>query len=85
MVRCMLSESLNAVISQVLCKRKDGQGRVAAFEVMVGTPAVRNLIREGKVAQLHSVIQTGRALGMQTLDQSMVALLPQGLIDPLES
>ena len=85
MVRCMLSESLNAVISQVLCKRKDGQGRVTAFEVMVGTPAVRNLIREGKVAQLHSVIQTGRALGMQTLDQSMVALLPQGLIDPLES
>jgi twitching motility protein PilT len=81
----MLSESLNAVISQVLCKRKDGQGRVAAFEVMVGTPAVRNLIREGKVAQLHSVIQTGRALGMETLDQSMVALLPQGLIDPLES
>jgi twitching motility protein PilT len=73
------------VISQVLCKRKDGQGRVAAFEVMVGSPAVRNLIREGKVAQLPSVIQTGRALGMQTLDQSLAVLVQQGLIDPLES
>jgi twitching motility protein PilT len=81
----MLSESLNAVISQVLCKRKDGQGRVAAFEVMVGSPAVRNLIREGKVAQLPSVIQTCRALGMQTLDQSLAVLVQQGLIDPLES
>ncbi len=80
-VRSMLSESLNAVISQVLCKRKDGQGRVAAFEVMVGTPAVRNLIREGKVAQLYSVIQTGRGVGMQTLDQSLAALVQQGLID----
>ncbi|PUE30902.1 twitching motility protein PilT [Limnohabitans sp. Jir61] len=74
MVRSMLSESLNAVISQVLCKRKDGEDRVAAYEVMVGTPAVRNLIREGKVAQLHSVIQTGRAVGMQTMEQSLAAL-----------
>ena len=81
MVRSMLSESLNAVISQVLCKRKDAQGRVAAFEVMVGTPAVRNLIREGKVAQLYSAIQTGRGAGMQTLDQSLAALAQQGLID----
>ncbi len=81
MVRSMLSESLNAVISQVLCKRKDAQGRVAAFEVMVGTPAVRNLIREGKVAQLYSAIQTGRGVGMQTFDQSLNALVQQGLID----
>ena len=81
MVRSMLSESLNAVISQVLCKRKDGQGRVAAYEVMVGTTAVRNLIREGKVAQLYSAIQTGRGVGMQTLDQSLAALVQQGLID----
>ena len=81
MARSMLSESLNAVISQVLCKRKDGQGRVAAYEVMVGTPAVRNLIREGKVAQLYSAIQTGRGVGMQTLDQSLAELLQQGLID----
>jgi len=81
MVRSMLSESLNAVISQVLCKRKDGAGRVAAYEVMVGTPAVRNLIREGKVAQLYSAIQTGRAVGMQTLDQSLTALVQQDLIE----
>ncbi len=81
MVRSMLSESLNAVISQVLCKRKDGAGRVAAYEVMVGTPAVRNLIREGKVAQLYSAIQTGRAVGMQTLDQSLAALVQQDLIE----
>jgi twitching motility protein PilT len=81
MVRSMLSESLTAVISQVLCKRSDGQGRVAAYEVMVGTPAVRNLIREGKVAQLYSAMQTGRELGMQTLDQSLAMLMQQGLID----
>jgi twitching motility protein PilT len=81
MARSMLSESLNAVISQVLCKRKDGAGRVAAYEVMVGTAAVRNLIREGKVAQLYSAIQTGGAVGMQTLDQSLAALVKQGLID----
>ena len=81
MARSMLSESLNAVISQVLCKRKDGAGRVAAYEVMVGTPAVRNLIREGKVAQLYSAIQMGRAVGMQTLDQSLAAWVQQGLID----
>jgi twitching motility protein PilT len=85
MVRSMLSESLNAVISQVLCKRKDGEGRMAAYEVMVGTPAVRNLIREGKVAQLYSAIQTGRGVGMQTLDQSLAALVQQGLIDAQEA
>jgi len=84
MVRSMLSESLRAVISQMLCKRKDGQGRVAAYEVMLGTPAVRHLIREGKVAQLYSVIQTGRAVGMQTLDQSLAMLQQQGLIDAQE-
>jgi len=81
MVRSLLSESLIAVISQVLCKRLDGAGRVAAFEVMVSTPAVRNLIREGKVAQLYSAIQTGRAVGMQTMEQSLAALVQQGLID----
>jgi len=85
MARSMLSESLNAVISQVLCKRKDGTGRVAAYEVMVGTPAVRNLIREGKVAQLYSAIQTGRAVGMQTLDQSLAALVQQGVIEVHEA
>ncbi len=81
MVRSMLSESLNAVISQVLCKRKDGVGRIAAYEIMVGTTGVRNLIREGKVAQMYSAIQTGSVAGMQTLDQSLVTLVNQGLID----
>ena len=81
MVRSMLSESLNAVISQTLCKRMGGAGRVAAYEVMLGTPAVRHLIREAKVAQLYSVIQTGRAVGMQTLDQSLADLVARGLID----
>ena len=81
MVRSMLSESLNAVISQVLCKRKDGAGRIAAYEIMVGTTGVRNLIREGKVAQMYSAIQTGSAAGMQTLDQNLTTLVSQGLID----
>jgi len=81
MVRSMLSESLNAVISQVLCKRKDGAGRVAAYEIMVGTTGVRNLIREGKVAQMYSAIQTGSVAGMQTLDQSLSALVNQGLVE----
>ncbi|MEY4439234.1 MAG: twitching motility protein [Pseudomonadota bacterium] len=81
MVRSMLSESINAVITQVLCRRKDREGRVAAYEVMLGTPAVRNLIREGKVAQLYSAIQTGRGVGMQTLEQSLAALVQEGLID----
>ncbi|WP_333842017.1 type IV pilus twitching motility protein PilT [Limnohabitans sp.] len=84
MVRSQLSESLIAVISQLLCKRLEGAGRVAAFEVMVATPAVRNLIREGKVAQLYSAIQTGRAVGMQTMEQSLSALVRQGLIDAQE-
>ena len=85
MVRSMLSESLNAVVSQTLCKRQDGAGRVAAYEVMLGTPAVRNLVREGKVAQLYSTIQTGRSAGMQTLDQSLTRLVQQGLIDAQEA
>lgn len=79
MVRSMLSESLQAVISQTLLKKMGG-GRVAAHEIMVGTPAIRNLIREDKVAQMYSVIQTGAALGMQTLDQSLQALVQRGLV-----
>ena len=67
MVRSMLSESLRSVISQTLCKTKDGEGRVAAHEIMIGTPAIRNLIRENKVAQMYSSIQTGQNIGMQTL------------------
>ncbi|GMR17717.1 MAG: type IV pilus twitching motility protein PilT [Gammaproteobacteria bacterium] len=74
MVRAMLSESLRAVISQTLCK-KVGGGRVAAHEIMIGTPAIRNLIREGKIAQMYSAIQTGQGIGMQTLDQNLLNLV----------
>jgi twitching motility protein PilT len=80
MIRAMLSESLRAVISQTLCKTKDGSGRVAAHEIMIGTPAIRNLIREAKVAQMYSAIQTGQALGMQTLDQNLQDLVKRNLI-----
>jgi twitching motility protein PilT len=74
MVRSMLSESLRAVISQSLMK-KIGGGRLAAHEIMIGTPAIRNLIRENKIAQMYSAIQTGQAMGMQTLDQCLVDLV----------
>ncbi len=80
MIRAMLSESLRAVISQTLCKTKDGSGRAAAHEIMVGTPAIRNLIREAKVAQMYSAIQTGGALGMQTLDQNLQDLVKRNII-----
>lgn len=79
MVRAMLSESLRAVISQTLLK-KNGGGRVAAHEIMIGTPAIRNLIREGKVAQMYSSIQTGEKHGMQTLDQCLQRLVKEGVI-----
>ena len=79
MVRSMLSESLQAVISQSLLKRVGG-GRVAAHEIMVGTPAIRNLIREAKVPQMYSAIQTGQGMGMQTLDQCLLELVKQGVI-----
>lgn len=80
MMRTMLSESLEGVISQTLVKHKDGASRVAAHEVMVATPAIRNLIREGKTAQMYSTIQTSSNLGMQTLDQSLERLAKQGMI-----
>jgi pilus retraction protein PilT len=79
MVRSMLSESLRAVISQTLLK-KVGGGRVAAHEIMVGIPAIRNLIREDKVPQMYSVIQTGQAHGMQTMDQCLQRLVAMGVI-----
>ena len=79
MVRSMLSESLQGVVSQSLLK-KNGGGRVAAHEIMVGTPAIRNLIREDKVAQMYSAIQTGAAHGMQTMDQCLQGLVSRGLI-----
>src|ERR1700757_1314223 len=85
MVRAMLSESLVAVISQALLKLKDGSGRVAVHEIMVGTPAIRNLIRENKVAQMYSMIQTGSQYGMQTLDQSMLELVRRNVISVSEA
>ena len=84
MVRSMLSESLRSVISQTLLK-KVGGGRVAAHEIMIGTPAIRNLIREAKVAQMYSSIQTGNAVGMQTLDQNLQDLLRKGVITKQEA
>ncbi|WP_353155879.1 type IV pilus twitching motility protein PilT [Herminiimonas fonticola] len=80
MVRAMLSESLQAVISQTLLKTKDGSGRVAAHEIMLGTPAIRNLIRESKIAQMYSAIQTGSNVGMQTLDSNLTELVKRNVI-----
>ena len=82
MVRAMLSESLQAVISQTLLKTKDGAGRVAAHEIMLGTPAIRNLIRESKIAQMYSAIQTGMNIGMQTLDHNLTDLVRRNVISP---
>ena len=76
----MLSESLQAVISQTLLKTKDGNGRVAAHEIMISTPAVRNLIRENKIAQINSTLQTGQKFGMQTLDQCLQQLVRENRI-----
>lgn len=84
MVRSMLSESLRAVISQTLL-RKTGGGRVAAHEIMIGIPAIRNLIREDKVPQMYSVIQTGQQHGMQTMDQCLQKLVAQGIISQQEA
>lgn len=84
MVRTMLSESLQAVISQTLLK-KIGGGRVAAHEIMIGTPAIRNLIRENKVAQMYSSLQTGQKYGMKTLDQDLVALIRSGQVEISEA
>jgi twitching motility protein PilT len=80
-----LSETLKAVVAQTLLKRKDNRGRCAALDIMVVNPAVSNMIREGKTYQLTSIIQTGRKLGMQTLDDSILELLNKGLIDPEEA
>jgi twitching motility protein PilT len=81
----MLSESLRAVISQTLLKTKDGSGRVAAHEIMIGTPAIRNLIRENKIAQMYSAIQTGQQFGMQTLDQCLQELVKRNAVHPADA
>lgn len=80
MVRAMLSESLKAVISQTLLPKQEGAGRIAAHEIMLATPAIRNLIREAKIAQMYSVLQTSRGAGMQTLDQCLQELVQQGIV-----
>ena len=85
MVRAMISESLVGIISQTLCKMKDGNGRVAAHEILLGTPAVRNLIRENKIAQMYSTIQTSQGIGMQTLDQNLTDLVRRSIITPAEA
>ena len=76
----MFSESIQAVLTQQLLKRKDGKGRVAALEIMIGTPAVRNLIRENKIAQIPSSLQTGKQYGMQTMDQALIELYQKELV-----
>jgi twitching motility protein PilT len=85
MVRAMISESLVGIISQTLCKMKDGNGRIAAHEILLGTPAVRNLIRENKIAQMYSTIQTSQGIGMQTLDQNLTDLVRRSIITPAEA
>jgi twitching motility protein PilT len=83
-IRIMLSESFRGCIAQVLCKKKGG-GRVAAYEVLIGTSAVANLIREGKTVQLKSVMQTGRNLGMQTMNDHLLQHVKNDLITPEEA
>ena len=84
-IRTMLSESLEGVVAQMLLPAKDGNGRVAAIEVLVGVPALRNLIREDKNAQILSVIQTGSVHGMRSLDQSLRDLVMQGKLSRAEA
>jgi twitching motility protein PilT len=83
-IRVMLSESLRGVIAQVLCKKKGG-GRVAAYEILITNSAVSNLIREGKTYQLPSVMQTGKSLGMQTMNEHLLRLVTSGLVEPEEA
>ncbi|MFM9970538.1 MAG: type IV pilus twitching motility protein PilT, partial [Burkholderiales bacterium] len=85
MIRAMISESIKAIIAQMLCKTKDGKGRAAAHEIMVGTPAIRNLIREAKIAQMYSAIQTGQQFGMKTLDQDLQSHVAKGIISMEEA
>ena len=80
MIRAMISTSLRAIISQTLLKTKDGSGRVAAHEIMIGTPAINNLIREAKIPQMYSAIQTGSQYGMQTLDQNLTDLVKRNVV-----
>ncbi len=80
MIRAMLSVSLEVVITQALVKKADGTGRMAVHEILLGTPAIRNLIREGKIPQIYSMMQTGSKIGMQTMKDAIYELLDEGLI-----
>ena len=84
-VRAMFSDSIEAIVTQTLCKKKGGDGRVAALEILVGTPAVRNLIREGKVHQIPSALQVGQKSGMQTMDMALIDLANRGVISHEEA
>ncbi len=84
-IRTMLSESLKGVVAQRLLRRADGKGRVAAVEIMICNPAIQNLIREGKTYQIYSVLQTGTALGMQTMDSHIKRMVQQGIVSQEES
>jgi twitching motility protein PilT len=84
-VRNMLSTSLRGVISQQLCKKKDGSGRVAALEILVTTSAVANLIRQGKLEQLENVMQSGGAMGMRTMDGALKDLMERRMISGHEA
>jgi twitching motility protein PilT len=81
-IRIMLSESVKAIVAQQLIRRKDGKGRIAVNEILLGSPALSNLIREGKIESIINVIQSGRAQGMQTMDEGLEKLLKQGVVDP---
>jgi twitching motility protein PilT len=83
-VRAMLSESIQAIITQALFKRRDNRGRVAAFEIMLATPAIRNLIRENKIAQMPSIMQTSKAMGMMTMEAAVKELVARNLVTPEE-
>ncbi|MDH5373054.1 MAG: ATPase, T2SS/T4P/T4SS family, partial [Acidimicrobiia bacterium] len=84
-IRSTLADALKAVIAQTLFKRADQSGRIAALELMMCTPAISNLIREGKTFQIPSALQTGRKDGMRTMDSSIVELLAAGKIDPIDA
>ena len=84
-IRVMFAEAIGAVISQILFKKKDGQGRIAALEIMIATPAIRNLIREAKTHQISSIIQTSQKFGMQNMDQTLKTLVMNGKIDGKEA
>lgn len=84
-IRTQFSETVQAVVSQRLFKKRDGSGRIAALEIMIGTPAIRNLVRENKVSQIPSAMQTGQKFGMQTMDAAIKELINRRIIDPAEA